>query len=55
MKKLEMKKMEKIEGGVSNRGCLILGAATLVFVLTLEWAWAVGTVAGAAGAGCFDQ
>jgi hypothetical protein len=30
MKKLEVNQMENLEGGVSNRGCLLTGAAAAV-------------------------
>jgi hypothetical protein len=54
MKKLSNENLTFIQGGVSNRACLILGTTTLGFLLFQQWGWAVGTFAGAAGSGCFD-
>ena len=54
MKTLSLEKMENIDGGVSNRACLIAGTATLGFLLVGQWGWAVGTAVGAALSGCFE-
>ncbi|TDE18654.1 hypothetical protein E0F88_03715 [Dyadobacter psychrotolerans] len=46
--------MTSLQGGVSARTCLSLGWITLGYAAVQQWGWAVGTVAGAFGAGCFD-
>jgi len=53
MKKLELYKMEKIEGGsISPRDCLFLGAGFTAFLLSGELELATGTFFGAVASGC---
>lgn len=55
MKIINNNSMANVSGGVSNRTCMILGYTTFGYALAQQWGWAVGTFAGAAGAGCFDK
>ncbi|MFM6993892.1 MAG: class IIb bacteriocin, lactobin A/cerein 7B family [Sediminibacterium sp.] len=57
MKTLNKTELEKISGGSapSTRSCTILGGITLIYAAAQQWGWALGTIAGAAGAGCFDN
>ena len=41
MKKLELNQMENLNGGVSNRGCMLMGGLTVI-------SWCFGPVAGLA-------
>ena len=54
MRNLNLAEMENLNGGVSTRTCMILGGITFIYMGAQQWGWALGTFAGAAGAGCFD-
>jgi hypothetical protein len=55
MKRINDNVMASLQGGVSARTCLSLGWVTLGYAVVQQWGWAVGTAAGAVGAGCFDD
>lgn len=55
MKKLEENQLESITGGVTARACMLMGGVTLLYAAAQQCGWALGTFAGAAGAGCFDD
>jgi hypothetical protein len=53
MKKLDEIKLLNLQGGISNRSCMILGGLTLVSAVFGFWPGAIGITAGATVASCF--
>jgi len=53
MKELKTNKMSDIQGGIDNRSCMVMGGAAFLSAFLNPIA-ALGIVAGAAAAGCFE-
>ena len=53
MKKINVNRLETLNGGISNRACTVLGMVALLCSVCEIWPGAAGATSVAAGSGCF--